>query len=248
VSGVEVVPTLPSGLAEFSYGDLTHEAASIARDAAAGIRSAHKGFLGEVGRHLLRAKDVMEHGTFTRWAQAELGMTDRTARNYMQATRFLEGKPETIAVLPPTILYALSAPTAATEVVQSVVTAAEAGEPLNAKAIDKLLDTAKQRLHQAKQEASELKVAQRRNPKMTQADLKAKREQQRRRYTAEDERRVAEEAKAKRECEERMRPLANAILACPGDMAAALLGVLVEYSQRETLRLLLDAGLREVRS
>lgn len=228
MSGVEVVSAPSSGLVEFSYEDLTHEAASVVRDAAAGIRSAHKGFLREVGCHLLRAKGVMEHGTFMRWAQAELGMTDRTARNYMQATRFLEGKPETIAVLPPTTLYALSAPTTAAEVVQSVVTAAEAGEPLNAKAIDMLLYT-------AKQEASDLKIAQRRDPKVTPAHLKIRKERQRRRSAADDERRVDEEAKAKREREDRVRPLAAVIATLGQDRVAELVDVLVRYQDVQAL-------------
>ena len=119
MSGVEVVPAPSSGLVEFSYGDLTDEAAGIARSAATGVKSAQEHALREVGRHLLRAREALPHGAFTPWLQAELGITDRTARNYMQAAAFLDGKPETIAVLPPTVLYALSARTAPSEIVQA---------------------------------------------------------------------------------------------------------------------------------
>lgn len=238
MSGVEAGPVPFSGLVEFSYGDLTHEAASIARDAAAGFRSAQEYALREVGRHLMRAKEVLPHGAFTPWLQAELGITDRTTRNYMQVAAFLEGKPETIAVLPPTVLYALSAPTAPSEIVRAVVGAAAAGEALDARAIST-------RLSDARQASLELKAAQRRTPGITHKKLAANKAKRGQKWKAQQERETEERAQAEREAEERMRPLASAILACPGDVAAALSHALFAYGQREALRALLDAGLRE---
>ncbi len=239
MSGVEVVPAPSSGLVEFSYGDLTHEAATVARDAAAGFRSAQECALREVGRHLMRAKEALPHGAFTPWLQAELGITDRTARYYMQAAAFVEGKPETIAVLPPTVLYALSAPTAPSEIVQAVVDAAAVGEALDARTISA-------RLSDARQADLELKAAQRRTPGITRGKLAANKVKRDQKWKAQQEQETEARARAERETEERMRPLAAAILACPGNVAAALSHALFDYGQREALRALLDAGLREV--
>lgn len=138
--------------ARFSYTDLASEAADIARDAADIIHGVRKAFTLEVGQQLLRAKDVLPHGAFGRWVRDVLDIKLRTARNYLSAAQWLDGKPATVADLPPTLLYALSAPTAAREVVQSVLATAEAGELLDAKDINIRLDA-------AKQEARELKAA-----------------------------------------------------------------------------------------
>lgn len=75
--------------ARFSYSDLAPEAAHIARTAAASIRRAHAGFFREIGAHLLQVKVVLPHGSFTAWVETELRITDRTARNYMQAAMIL---------------------------------------------------------------------------------------------------------------------------------------------------------------
>lgn len=228
-------PAALSDPGAFSYAVLDPDAEAVARDAADIIHGVQKAFTLEVGRQLLRAKDILPHGAFERWVRDMLDMKPRTARNHMNAARWLHGKPATVADLPPTILYALSAPTAAAEVVQSVVTAAAAGEPLNAKAIDMLLLT-------AKQEASDLKVAQRRNPNVTQADLKARKERQRSRDAAEDKRHADEEAKAKRDREDRVQPLAIAIATLGQDQVAELLDVLFRWNDVQALA---DA-LREV--
>lgn len=223
MSGVEVVPAAFIEAGKFSYGHLPPDAAQVARTAADAIRMVQAGFLREVGTHLLRVKAALPYGAFTAWAEAELGITQRTAQNYMAVAHWLDGKSETLSYLPSTVLYALSAPTAPAEVVQAVVDAAAAGEALDARAINT-------RLLNAKQETSELKAAQRRNPKVTQAVLKARKERRHRHHAAEDERHAAEAAKAKQAREDRVRPLAIAIATLGQDRVAELLDVLFRWN------------------
>ena len=120
-----------------------------------------------------------------------------------------------------------------------MIAAAEAGEPLNAKDIDTRLDT-------AKREAAALKIAQKRNPTVTRERLAANKAKQDQRWKAQRDREEQEQARIRRDAEEQMQPLAAAILAYPGEVAVLLSDALVDYRQREALKALLDAGLREV--
>ncbi len=63
----------------------------------------------ETGRDLATVKDSMGFGEFTKWLDREFSMTDRTARNYMRAAAWAEGKTEIISDLSPTTLYLLAA-------------------------------------------------------------------------------------------------------------------------------------------
>lgn len=231
-------PAALSDPGTFSYAVLDPDAEAVARDAAEIIHGVQKAFTLEVGRQLLRAKDILPHGAFERWVQDVLDMKPRTARNHMNAARWLHGKPATVADLPPTVLYALSAPSAPAEVVQLVVEAAAAGEPLNAGTIE-------MQIYTAKRADAELKAAQQRTPGITREKLTANKVKRDQKWKAQQERETEERARTERETEERMRPLAAAILACPGDVAATLSHALFDYGQREALRALLDAGLRK---
>jgi hypothetical protein len=65
----------------------------------------------QIGHELKAIKREMSHGMFTAWINAEMGgMTPRTAQNYMKIARWVEGKPKTGALLPPTIIYLLASP------------------------------------------------------------------------------------------------------------------------------------------
>jgi hypothetical protein len=57
-------------------------------------------------------------------------MTERTARNYMNAAAECGTKSEIVSVLPPTALYALSAPSTPAPVRDAVLVRLEAGERL----------------------------------------------------------------------------------------------------------------------
>lgn len=77
----------------------------------------------EIGDLLLQAKAQLDHGQFQTWAESELGIRPRSAQNYMNAAAFVKDKSETVALLPPAILYKISAPSAPKEIVEKVVNA-----------------------------------------------------------------------------------------------------------------------------
>lgn len=163
----------------------------------------------------------------------------------MQAARFLDGKPESVAVLPPTVLYALSAPTAPAELVQEVVAAAEAGGPLPAPVVKRRLEAAKHSANAARLQADELgrERLRRRNPDLTREELdRVKREREararQRRKREEEERDAAERRRRQEEQDriERLRPLADRILlALDPDDGAALRRVLGHWQDRQAL-------------
>ena len=228
----------------FDYGTLDPEAAGIVRGAAERIRATMARTVPEIGRELLRAKEVLPYGRFTAWAEAEIGMSARTAEHYMQTARFLDGKPESVSVLPPNVLYALSAPTAPAELVLEVVAAAEAGEPLPAPVVKQRLDAAKHSAKAARLQANELgrERQRRRNPDLTREELdRVKRKQEaraRQRRQREEERDAAERRRQQEEQDriERLRPLADRILlALDSDDAAALRRVLDDWQDRQAL-------------
>jgi Protein of unknown function (DUF3102) len=51
----------------------------------------------ETGRDLVAIKEKMPHGDFQLWIDAEFQMSPRTAENYMNAAKFVEGKNATVA-------------------------------------------------------------------------------------------------------------------------------------------------------
>ena len=77
----------------------------------------------EIGDLLLQAKAQLDHGQFQTWAERELGIRPRSAQNYMNAAAFVKDKNETVALLPPAILYKIAAPSAPKEIVEKVVNA-----------------------------------------------------------------------------------------------------------------------------
>ncbi len=231
-----LVPFTPAG--RFSYADLPPDAARVAATAADAIRNVQIAAIRDVGEHLLRAKDVLPHGQFMAWAKAELGIKPRSARNYMRTALWLKDKAETIAVLPPTILYALSAPSALPEVVQAVVAAAAAGEMLDVRRIE-------DQLCAAKCDEAELKAAQRRNPGLTRAKLNARKAKAMRAHTGRLEAEQATQARQEQEMQDTLRPLADAILASPGNLAARLAKAFANYSETRALVALLQSALRE---
>jgi hypothetical protein len=47
----------------------------------------------EIGADLIRVKDALGHGRFSKWLQGEFGWTDRTARNYLRAAEVFSAFP-----------------------------------------------------------------------------------------------------------------------------------------------------------
>jgi hypothetical protein len=196
-------PNSCGGVVGFNYSTLPAEAAERARRAADGIRRAQRASVQEIGRHLSAAKEALPHGSFTPWAVAELGMTARTAQRYMQAAAFLDGKPDTVSLLPPTLIYDLAAPSTPAEVVQQVVDAAERGAPLPPAEIEKRLGAAKDAAREAEAAAKAAARLLRKNPGLSAKEAKAHaaklREQRERRQeaAAEQSRREAEAREAR---------------------------------------------------
>lgn len=150
----------------FDYAALAPDDAGVARAAVAAIRGELRRSVPAIGRHLLAVKAKLPHGHFVSWAQAELGMTARTAQNYMNAAGFLEGKSETLSLLPPTILYALAAPTTPPGLVEEIEAAAAAGAPLSVTELQEKLtavgDAARRAKAQPRRSPEEIAKAQER--------------------------------------------------------------------------------------
>ncbi len=82
----------------------------------------------EIGRDLIAVKKSVAHGKFTRWIEAEFGMSENTARNFMRACERFGDKTATVADLGPSVLYALAAPSTDDAVVEEVIDRASKGE------------------------------------------------------------------------------------------------------------------------
>lgn len=70
--------------------------------------------------------NVCPHGAFLPWIEAEFGMAERTARNFMKVAEKYAGKSAIVADLQPTALYALA--TSEPEVREEVERLIAAGE------------------------------------------------------------------------------------------------------------------------
>jgi hypothetical protein len=118
---------------------LGENAREVVAEAANAIRSRFNGDVRVIGEHLAAVKAVLPHGAFGPWLARELGITPRTAQNYMQAATFLAEKRNAVSHLPPAILYKLAAPTALPVLVDKVVQATEHGTAIDIAALKKAL-------------------------------------------------------------------------------------------------------------
>ena len=82
------------------------------------------------GHDLKEVKSKLEHGQFESWLSTMFNMTDRTARRYMQAATWAEGKSDTVSDLTPQAIYLLSAPTTPKAAQKEVLEHLEAGKPI----------------------------------------------------------------------------------------------------------------------
>ncbi len=99
----------------------------------------------DTGCDLIEVKSKLDHGQFENWLTQEFSMTTRTARRFMQAATWAEGKSDTVSVLTPTAIYLLSAPSTPESVAQTVFKSVESGEPAKPEAIRDLITEAKDR-------------------------------------------------------------------------------------------------------
>jgi hypothetical protein len=110
---MSVISMAPAERMAFDYADIAVEDAERLRDAAVQIRSWRKQTIRVMigtGVNLLAAKEMLGHGRFTTWLQAEFGWSDRTARNYIAAAEAFQDKTEIISDLPATVVYQLASP------------------------------------------------------------------------------------------------------------------------------------------
>ena len=82
----------------------------------------------EIGKDLIAVKERLPHGQFLPWIDTEFGMSNDTARRFMNVTEVYADKFGSVRNLPPTALYELAAPKTPVEVREEVERMIEAGE------------------------------------------------------------------------------------------------------------------------
>jgi hypothetical protein len=121
----------------FDYAALASEVTTMLQKLAVAIRARGAETIIAIGFDLIQAKTALGHGKFGAWLDAEFGWSERTAQNYMRAAEVFGVKSETVAVLPPTVVYRLAAPSTPPAVREQIIVRVEAGErPPTAEIID----------------------------------------------------------------------------------------------------------------
>lgn len=122
----------------FDYGAIDAEHSVSVRDAAARIKlrmARTASDIIEIGSDLIAVKDRLGHGHFLKWIDAEFGMHENTARNFMNVSKRFGGKSTTIVDFNPTALYELAAPSTPDDVVKEATDRASKGEKISSAAI-----------------------------------------------------------------------------------------------------------------
>ncbi|MGU3330315.1 hypothetical protein ACLBXB_25660 [Methylobacterium mesophilicum] len=186
----------PPAAAGFDYDQLDDAAANQAKAVVERYRERQKAYVIDTGRDLLAVKERLEHGLFLEWVQAEMQMTPRSAQRAMGAAEVLGAKSDTVSYLPPSILYALSAPSTPAPVRDGIVERIEAGEMLPPRKVEWMLHEARAR---ARQEQADAKLApeERRRRAKSKRETEARRKREHEKWRQEqDERRDREKARA----------------------------------------------------
>jgi hypothetical protein len=113
---------------EFDYSSLPPSVSKFLRGQATRIRQYCTKSIIQIGKDLVGAKHYLSHGEFLRWVENEVGIPARTAQAYMRVASWASAKSATVALLPPTALYALSSSGVPTEFVEGVLRRVEEGE------------------------------------------------------------------------------------------------------------------------
>lgn len=131
----------------FDYAGVPVETAQSIRDASTRIKyrmSRTALDIIEIGRDLIEVKRQLGHGHFLKWIDAEFGMSERTSRSFVHAAEaFGSSKSAIIADLPPTILYALAAPSTSEDLRTEVIGRVAKGEQVTVadiRALKKLME------------------------------------------------------------------------------------------------------------
>lgn len=113
---------------DFDYGTLPPSVSKFLRGQAIRIRQYSAKSIIQIGKDLAGAKHYLSHGEFLRWVESEVGLPPRTAQAYMRVASWALSKSATVALLPPTALYALASSGVPTEFVEGVLRRVENGE------------------------------------------------------------------------------------------------------------------------
>ena len=143
----------PSQAPTFDYGIVGANVASDLRDAARRIRERLARSVIESGRDLLAIKGQLKHGQFVAWIEAECALSLRSAERMMAAAEWAKGKNDTVSHLPPTVIYALSAPSTPPEIHDAALAKIEAGARVDPKTLNDEIAEAKRKAAQAARRA-----------------------------------------------------------------------------------------------
>ena len=184
------VPTAqPAG---FDYEQFDDAAADAAKAAVDRYRGRKEAFLFDTGRDLLAVKERVEHGLFTAWVEAGMGITVRTAQHMMNVAAAFGCESEKFSLLPDSALYKLAAPSTPQAAIAQIKQQIESGQRLKLDQIEKIIATERDSV---RAQAAAVKEAARR-AKLTEEERKAEDTQAKRRLT------IAQKKAAENEKEE----------------------------------------------
>lgn len=124
----QVEQSYASSKSGFDYGSVDPSVARFLRGQARRISQTASRSIIQVGKDLVAAKHYLAHGAFANWVEQEVGIPVRTAQNYMQVANWTAGKCENVSLLPASLLYILSAPSAPKQLVDDVLADVLAGK------------------------------------------------------------------------------------------------------------------------
>ena len=110
----------------------------------------------EIGRDLISVKERLGHGQFLPWIEAEFGMGEHSARNFMRVAEKFGGQIENYSRFSPTVLIAMA--TAPPDVITQVEAKAAAGEDVSVAEIARLKAEHKAKETALAQEAASAKA------------------------------------------------------------------------------------------
>jgi hypothetical protein len=119
----------------FDYATVPPSVATFLKNQGERIRRCGASFVVNIGKDLIGAKRYLSHGAFLCWVEAEAGIPARAAQVYMQVAQWVGGKGATVAHLPLTALYLLSARSTPNEFTKDVLNRVQRGETISLTAL-----------------------------------------------------------------------------------------------------------------
>jgi hypothetical protein len=122
------LPAQCTGPVPFDYNSVSHSVSAFLRGQAQRIQRYAGKCIVTIGKDLISAKHYLSHGAFTRWVESEVGMSARTAQDYMKVAEWSADKGSIVSRLPPSLLYMLSRSSTPKAFTEAVLKRIEAGE------------------------------------------------------------------------------------------------------------------------